>query len=256
MDEFARALKFVNSHTWKFASTMSYIPHWYLVRDYISDKDEFNWFGEFFHREGEVGFFGKRKFKYFYLNGYKYWDMGDQVQYDDLINRDKYKTDFRDSKPEEDTDMFAAERREEENQEIIDVRASIDFKRVYNPACGTGRMYDILLRLNPKCEKTYIGSDSRQSHLDVFYNTRRPKCLYKDKANHVWFGPQDLVVTLEADQLNAYGLRRIGHMVEEGGNALLFSREKIDMEEFDKYHRAGRWTQTEIGHWYLLTPKR
>lgn len=125
MSEFARAIKFINSHRWREATTMKDIPHSYVVRANIPDKDEFNWFDDFIHREGEVGYFGKRMFKYLYLNGYKYFDCGDQRTVTDLVNRDQYPKSFRDSQTPYIPDIFGMQQQDEEEFELL-VRSIID----------------------------------------------------------------------------------------------------------------------------------
>lgn len=257
MSEFARAIKFINSHRWREATTMKDIPHSYVVRANIPDKDEFNWFDDFIHREGEVGYFGKRMFKYLYLNGYKYFDCGDQRTVTDLVNRDQYPKSFRDSQTPYIPDIFGMQQQDEEDEEIAEYLSAIPkFRNIYNPECGAGRMYDILCRVNPDSGERYCGSDCSLSKLTNFRDSKHPYRLYFDKANHLYLGQADLVVTLEAENLNAYGLRRIRHMAGGNGQVLLFSKKELNLPALDKYHIAGEWENIKLHNWNLLKPKK
>lgn len=235
---------------------MQNIPHSYVVRANIPDKEEFNWFDGFVHREGEVGFFGKRMFKYLYLNGCKYWDCGDQTTIENLVNRDQYPKNFRDTPPAETGDLFAMQTMDAEDEEVQEYLSQFHFMNVYNPFCGIGRMYDILSGANHDCLSHFVGVDTRRSQLNSFYESRHPHKLYLDNPSHLYLGMADIAVTLEAEQLNAYGLRRIAHMVKDGGDALLFSKKEINLSELDKYRISGNWSSIKLNHWNLLKLNR
>lgn len=254
MGEFERALQFIRSHRWQEASTMKHIPHAYTINTWCKDINEFNWFDGFIHREGEVGRFGSKIYKYLYLNGYKYWDCGDQNTIENLINRDVYPRNFKDTALEESFDLFAQQYAKEEDDEVMEILHSSTYDKVLNPFCSTGRAYDILKQLDDKNVKWYVGMDSRISHLRRFKEQKNPYRLYHDLVGHFYFGQMGLVFTLEAEKLNSYALRRIRHMVSEGGLALLFTKERLNLSLVDRYRISGNWKQTALKHWNLITP--
>ena len=63
---------------WIFAKTMSEIPHYYIVRDDLSENDkkmfdEFEWF---IKKNGYTAKFYSKEYTYFNIGNYKYWVIG------------------------------------------------------------------------------------------------------------------------------------------------------------------------------------
>jgi hypothetical protein len=77
---------FVAANKWKFASTMPWRPHWYVIREKCEEA-KFVGFVEFIRVNGVVRSFGKRTFVYFDLDGFTYWTMGNPVAETTIINR-------------------------------------------------------------------------------------------------------------------------------------------------------------------------
>jgi len=81
--------KLIESKTWHFAKTMSWMPHWYARRREWGDEAEFERLVKFIRETGVSENFGKKSYCYLYLDGYKYWTMGSPVAETILINRAK-----------------------------------------------------------------------------------------------------------------------------------------------------------------------
>jgi hypothetical protein len=87
----AKLIDWIKSNKWTFAKTFAkFAPHEYLV---INKKDlnevrRFRAFIEIIREYGYEGHFGKRVFKYFEIDGYKYWTMGAPVEETIIINRE------------------------------------------------------------------------------------------------------------------------------------------------------------------------
>ena len=75
---------------WKFARTMPFAPHEYIVRDKCPLTDEeFVYFIDMQRRFGVKERWGKYNNPYLYIDDYKYWTMGDPYDKTTVINRAK-----------------------------------------------------------------------------------------------------------------------------------------------------------------------
>jgi len=77
-----------NSH-FKFAKTMSNIPHSYTLKENWENKELFNNIVLFIRKHGVQEKFYSKTYTYYYLNGYKYWTMGYDAEITTLINKAK-----------------------------------------------------------------------------------------------------------------------------------------------------------------------
>ena len=76
--------------TWKFAKTMPFAPHEYIVRDKCPlTEEEFVYFVEMQRRFGAKERWGKYNNPYLYIDDYKYWTMGAPIEETTVINRAK-----------------------------------------------------------------------------------------------------------------------------------------------------------------------
>ena len=75
---------------WKFAKTMPFAPHEYIVRDKCPLTDEeFVYFVDMQRRYGVKERWGKYNNPYLYIDDYKYWTMGELYEETTVINRAK-----------------------------------------------------------------------------------------------------------------------------------------------------------------------
>ena len=78
----------LNQEKWIWAKTMPSIPHEYIVRGKCRMQEED--FLMIVHVQRDFGkheVWGKYNFPYLYLNGYKYWTMGDTFENTIILNR-------------------------------------------------------------------------------------------------------------------------------------------------------------------------
>ena len=75
---------------WKFAKTMLFAPHEYIVRDKCPLTDEeFVYFVKMQRQHGIKERWGKYNNPYLYIDDYKYWTMGAPIEETTVINRAK-----------------------------------------------------------------------------------------------------------------------------------------------------------------------
>lgn len=66
---------FINKNKWVFAKTMAEIPHYYIVRDNLSENDKklFDEFDVFIKKNGFTKKFYSKQYTYYNIGNYKYW---------------------------------------------------------------------------------------------------------------------------------------------------------------------------------------
>lgn len=75
---------------WTFAKTMPWAPHEYIVRGKCPlSNEEFDYLVNMQRNFGKEERWGKYNFPYLYIDGYKYWTMGEPVEVTIIINRAK-----------------------------------------------------------------------------------------------------------------------------------------------------------------------
>lgn len=72
---------------WRYARTLSFIPHHYTLRQTWNNQDLFNEIVLSLREHGVEEKFGKKTFLYCYLGNFKYWTMGNPVEITKLINK-------------------------------------------------------------------------------------------------------------------------------------------------------------------------
>ena len=154
----------LQSHPYQFAKSMPFIPHWYTLREKWQDPQ----FEEAVQEIREHGYdenFGKRVFRYFNANGYKYWSMGAPVEETILINRAnmKYNNPYNDIAYKYD-ELYATPECYIENAEVMESLQMPDDSKVLDIGCGTGLFLD-----NQTIHqfKSYKGIDSSWGMLQI-----------------------------------------------------------------------------------------
>lgn len=219
MNDFERAKRFIKSHEWRFAKSMASIPHWYCLLSERNDRDRFTWFVRFIRENSREGVFYGRRYRYFYLNGYKYWDMDPTPEVCDLVNRDQYKKDFVSEAPYAPApyDIFF------ENA----IRQAIAGKikegcKVADLNCGCGQLLDSI-RIEAE---NYSGVDFRKNAVLQFRENRpgMPKRIWLEKVANLSYENFDIVVSLNAELLDGEDLKRIVNSRKTSAGVFLFSR--------------------------------
>lgn len=87
-----RIRAFIAENKWRYAYTMRWCPHYYVVRN-ASNEAEFFHFARFIREHGESRRFGKHIRQYFDLDGWTFWSMGPVVdETTTVINRQRTET--------------------------------------------------------------------------------------------------------------------------------------------------------------------
>ena len=79
--------KFISTSHWTFAISMPKTPHEYTIREWTSDDSAFNNFVQHIRTHGVEERFIRQIRPYLYIDGLKYWTMGDPVETTIVINR-------------------------------------------------------------------------------------------------------------------------------------------------------------------------
>jgi len=76
---------FINRLNWKFAKTMPDIPHYYVVKENLSEEDQktFDDFNNYIKKVGYYEMFVNKNYNYIKIGDYKYWII------ENILNRAK-----------------------------------------------------------------------------------------------------------------------------------------------------------------------
>lgn len=217
MNDFERAKRFIATHDWHFAKSMAHIPHWYCLRSDQNDFERFKWFVTFIRENSREGRFYSRTYRYFYLCGYKYWDMDPTPEVCDLVNRDEYKCDYIDETtfvPAYDIFYDDAVRKVLEN-------FVSDEKIVCDLGCGSGELLEMV-----QCVKNYYGVDNRRDALRQFIDARPDLKgrLVLERVGNLSYEKMDVIVSLNADRLDKDDVKRVVNSRKTTADVLLFSK--------------------------------
>lgn len=83
MEEINKLKKILSSFKWKNAKTYIKFNHDYVVRN-NENKEDFDFVVNFIEKNGVIGNFFRKKYKYIYLLNYKFWYI------EDVINREYF----------------------------------------------------------------------------------------------------------------------------------------------------------------------
>jgi hypothetical protein len=83
------AKKFIEENSWRFAKTMSSIPHWYIVKQSCTSLERFYQLVTYIRENGYKQKFYSKEFIYCNIGEYKYWTMGNPLEVTKIINRAK-----------------------------------------------------------------------------------------------------------------------------------------------------------------------
>jgi hypothetical protein len=82
--------KFIETHPFKFAKSMPYIPHEYVLSKNVPEE-EFHQFAKLIHDNGTDEKFGKRLYRYLYYQDHKYWILPSPTPGVFVLNRARIK---------------------------------------------------------------------------------------------------------------------------------------------------------------------
>lgn len=155
----------LNSRSWTWAKTYLSVPHEYIVRGRcgLSD-DEFLYI---VHAQRELGVhekWGKYNFPYLYIDGYKYWTMGDTFENTIIINRQKVFSEF--DILDDNYDMEYS--RDKSIQIAMCVKETFDL-----PVFEAGFGFGTFVKDSKIAPNNYYGVDASQKAVDYFRNINK-----------------------------------------------------------------------------------
>lgn len=149
----------LNARRWIWAKTYLSVPHEYIVRGKcgLSDDD----FLYIVHAQRDLGVhekWGKYNFPYLYIDGYKYWTMGDTFENTIIINRQKVFSEF------DGLDMYDKEYSEKQSKEIASCIMNTFKMSVFEAGFGFGTF----VKESGISPNDYYGVEPSQKALDYF----------------------------------------------------------------------------------------
>lgn len=198
---------------WTWAKTYVSLPHEYIVRGRCGLSDEeFEFLVQAQREHGIHEQWHKYNFPYLYIDGYKYWTMGDAIENTTVINRQKVFSEFDNIGVTEEIQSDSLY-----NQVAQIFNAAFPNRDVYEVGCGTGVTYE---RFNIEPTR-YRGVDPskkaigqfKQSHPElsnrIFVNSFEESVNYWSKGSAVvlatfgaasYFMPQYLEILAKSSQ--------------------------------------------------------
>ena len=93
--DYDKLREYVKRCRWQWATSMIDVPHEYIHRDKCAlTREEFYYFVSAQRDNGVHERWGNYNFPYLYLDGYKYWTMGDPFETTWILNRQKVFNEF------------------------------------------------------------------------------------------------------------------------------------------------------------------
>lgn len=155
--------KFIQRCNWKWAQTYLTCPHEYIVRGKcaLSDRE----FVEFVEAQREFGLhqvWGKYNNQYLFIDGYKYWTMGDTIPNTTIMNRQKLFGEY-DKIADQYDNLFTDEDSRRQDAQIGAIIKSLK-GTIYEIGCGSG----LAVEIGGIDRMMYQGVDPSRSMIELF----------------------------------------------------------------------------------------
>lgn len=257
-----RVKALLNKCKWTWAKTYLSIPHEYIVRDRcgLSDDD----FLYIVAAQRELGIqekWGKYNFPYLYIDGYKYWTMGNTFDITKIINRQKVFSEF------DKLDSIYTVSNEDERKYISGVLLSTFDKPIFEIGFGDGWLIKYA-NLSPS--KWYGVEPSKKC---VSYVRDEYRGFYKRVSNSSfeesidkWRASDSVVVALFGTA--SYLMGQYLKLLKESGKDyfLMFYKYGYCPEQFASMHhfsytkegleRSFGLEVVEFGNYYIVSSKQ
>lgn len=232
--DYSKLREYIKRCKWCWATSMIDVPHEYIHRDKCAlTRDEFYYFVSAQRQDGVHERWGKYNFPYLYIDGYKYWTMGDPFETTWILNRQKVFNEF---------DFLEWPIPRIYNNQEMDVMAkSIMFtfkdRKFFEAGIGNG---DFVAYTKIKPEM-YYGVDPSKKAIKQFREKaigfyRRCSTISFEEAIKKWMSADSVVVALfgTASYFMPQYLRKLG---ESGLDyCLMFYKDDYTPAEFEEMH--------------------
>lgn len=231
--DYEKLRNFISRCKWGWATTMITVPHEYIVRNRCALSDEE--FLYFVHAQRDLGIherWGNYSLQYLYIDGYKYWTMGDTFENTIIMNRQKVFKEF-------DFMEWPIPRlytKNEMSMMVNTILKTFKDKSIFEAGIGNG---DFVLFSKIKPEQYYGVDPSKKSitqfrSISGFY--RRCSTISFEEAINKWLSANSVVISLFGAA--SYFMHQYLRKLNESGldYCLMFYREDYDPEEYSEMH--------------------
>lgn len=192
--DYSKLRGYIKRCKWCWATSMIDVPHEYIHRDKCAlTRDEFYYFVSAQRQDGICERWGKYNFPYLYIDGYKYWTMGDPFETTWILNRQKVFNEF---------DFLEWPiPRIYTNQEIDIMAKSITYtfkdRKIFEAGVGNGDFVKYS-KIKPDL---YYGVDPSKKAIRLFRNNmsgfyRKCSTLSFEEAIKKWLSADSVVIAL------------------------------------------------------------
>lgn len=241
--DYEKLREFIKRCKWQWATSMIDVPHEYIHRDKCAlTRDEFYYFVSAQRENGVHERWGSYNFPYLYIDGYKYWTMGDPFETTWILNRQKVFNEF---------DFLEWPiPRHYTNREMSIMVETILFtfkdKKIFEAGIGNG---DFVKLANIRPEK-YYGVDPSKKAIAQFRTSasgfyRRCSTKSFEESINKWLSADSVVVALFGTA--SYFMHQYLEKLNESGleYCLMFYREDYTPSEFAEMHHF-RYDQAQL----------
>jgi SAM-dependent methyltransferase len=228
-----RISKLLDGCEWRWAKTYLSVPHEYVVRGKCNLTD--SQFLHIVHAQREIGVherWGKYNHPYLYVDGYKYWTMGDTFDNTTIINRQKVFGEF-------DNIQYEEKYTDKDLAFISSLIAKFGYVHILDAGCGNGNLIKSL-SLSPG---EYIGIDpSRNAIKKLVEQNRDFKGFAINKSFeecvNLWKNTGSLIVSIFGSP--SYIMTPYLHMVADGRKQHFLMFYKEGYNPYDGTHIINR----------------
>lgn len=219
---------------WTWAKTYVAVPHEYIVRGRCGLSDEE--FEYLVHAQREHGIpeqWHKYNFPYLYIDGYKYWTMGDAIENTTIINRQKVFSEFDNIGVMEELQSDALY-----NQVTQLFHTAFTGRDVYEVGCGTGITFE-RFHLEPT---RYRGVDPSKKAIELFKQSHPElsnRLFVNSFEESVNYWSKGTAVVLATFGAASYFMHQYLDILAKSGQDyfLMFYREDYCPEQFKDMHQ-------------------
>jgi len=236
---------------WTWAKTYVSIPHEYIVRGRCGlSEEEFEYLVHAQREHGIPEQWHKYNFPYLYIDGYKYWTMGDAIKETTIINRQKVFSEFDNIGIMEEVQSDSLY-----NQVAKLFHTAFPGRDVYEVGCGTGITFEHF-NIEPS---RYRGVDPSKKAIEQFkqshpeLSNRLFVNSFEESVNYWSKGSAVVLATFGAA---SYFMHQYLEILTKSGQDyfLMFYKDNYCPEQFKEMHHfnytdlglAGIFTDREI----------